>query len=454
MCTAVGNLSALRMWGNVSHGFVVPRGPQINSIAMWMNWYWGDATILEISGLLTMCFYRQFIKIMQPIEWTPYPLQCSYVSPGQWHHVAMDFSSHGASLYIDGQLCTKSRIDDADYTQIEPIGTAPPPAGWMAHKDEYCSDHGGSRVFEASQLTLDQCAAKCAAPATSTTGAGSGAGSGAGQCACFDFDHRGGKCRGVDDVVLKPSSGGLTAYTKTGPPGPPGPPSPPAPPPGPPGPSPPAPAPGPPLSKGDLRIGGWSGLISDVRVWSGKVEATTIAGLYSVGAAMYNQTAVQLPSPQSVREANRSWSLDDIAITEQTRSMYSAWLQRNTSSDPAVTATQPRHPFRHLKWSGATTSPVMSSAMMEIKSILDVSSTIASTQTTGGISEDYSLSVGTCEDWHIQDAFSQLGTTCPVQGQEEAFAIQSMHDVGHPPRALLVGGGSAGVLYHFNGQLC
>ena len=44
------------------------------------------------------------------LEWTPYPLSCSYVSPGRWHHLALSFSAHGgATLYQDGRLCTKSR---------------------------------------------------------------------------------------------------------------------------------------------------------------------------------------------------------------------------------------------------------------------------------------------------------------------------------------------------------
>jgi hypothetical protein len=417
----VGNISVLRMFGNASHGFVVPKDAKIDgsrplSLAMWLNWFWGDPVLVQQAGFL-LELYRQFIKTeyyAAGLEWTPYPMQCSYISPGRWHHLAMAWGPRGASLFVDGQLCTKSRSRS---THVGDSSSGP--VGWTAHKDTFCSDQGGSRIFEKSKLSLEDCA-KMAAQA---------------KCACFDYvSHSGGKCRGTDVVVLKHSSSGETAFTKSGPSPSPGPPAPPAP-----------PGPAPSLPKGDIRVGGWSGLLSDVRIYSGEIEAAAVTSLYSSTATYYNSTAVQLPSAQAIREANRSWSLEQIAITDSERSMYDAWLQRN------ITARLTRsraHPFRHLIWSPTEPESPLSSAIRELENSFGLQAVAASTIPWATLSA--SLIVGTCDEQHIRLALA--GRACTVIGEPESFFVRSLGSAsqaedGGGTSVMLVGGGAPGVLY-------
>ena len=86
-----------------------------------------------------------------------------------------------------------------------------PVAGYAEHKDEYCSDHGGQRLWELDKSSLQACAAKCNATST---------------CCCFDFikadesmDVRGGdigRCRAVSVVTLKASGEhGMKAFVRS-----------------------------------------------------------------------------------------------------------------------------------------------------------------------------------------------------------------------------------------------
>lgn len=39
------------------------------------------------------------------MEWTPYPLECSYLSPGSWHHVVVGYADKHTTVLVDGAPC-------------------------------------------------------------------------------------------------------------------------------------------------------------------------------------------------------------------------------------------------------------------------------------------------------------------------------------------------------------
>ena len=80
-------------------------------------------------------------------------------------------------------------------------GPEPAPAGYMEKPNMYCSDHGGTRIFDVQGETLEKCAAKCNA-------------AGATQCKCFDFNLGSGECRGVNNVSLQATAHGDNAYVR------------------------------------------------------------------------------------------------------------------------------------------------------------------------------------------------------------------------------------------------
>ena len=91
-------------------------------------------------------------------------------------------------------------------TGLRPSPPAPPsppepaPKGYTWHAKEYCSDHGGKRIFSLHMPTLATCATHCSSDAT---------------CKCFDYQHSSGDCRGTSNVDLKASQDRKSAYTKT-----------------------------------------------------------------------------------------------------------------------------------------------------------------------------------------------------------------------------------------------
>ena len=82
-------------------------------------------------------------------------------------------------------------------TPPDPPGPAPPP-GYTEHPGSYCSDHGGKRLFDGHEQSVEACAAKC---------------TGAAGCMCFDYDGSG-NCRGTNEKTLKSSGHGDNAWVK------------------------------------------------------------------------------------------------------------------------------------------------------------------------------------------------------------------------------------------------
>ena len=85
------------------------------SIAFYINWWWAgaDPVLAQKGGedgfLLEL--YRQMPKVYigdesGKIEYTWYPHQCAYLTPGQWKHVVLTYSDNGeTNLYVDGVHC-------------------------------------------------------------------------------------------------------------------------------------------------------------------------------------------------------------------------------------------------------------------------------------------------------------------------------------------------------------
>ena len=233
------NASALRLFGNGST-FIVPTDAALDKLdeltfSFWIDFFWGDATLVQQKGF-TVELYRQFLELEfhaadlgAGTEWKVYPQECAYLAPGEWHMVTVAFTKKGVSLYLDGRHCATSDGSASGSASLAgspgEIAAGPAPAGYTETDNSYCSDHGGKRIWELKG-SLTECAAKC-----TTT-----------MCKCFDYNSQQKHCRAVDGVSVKSSSSGDAAYVKRG--------------------SGPAP---PPSQHGDLKFGGWSGLLGDVR---------------------------------------------------------------------------------------------------------------------------------------------------------------------------------------------
>ena len=166
----VGNATALRMFGNASAGFVVPKDHAMDglkevSIAMWLNNFWGDSTLVK-NHAFTVELYRQFIETEASAsggEWKAYPNRCAYLPPGEWHHVVLAFGHGKATLFMDGLECASS----GGAGEVTEMGAAAPEPtsvpGYAETDNSYCSDKGGKRIFEL-KTTLAACTAKCVGP--------------------------------------------------------------------------------------------------------------------------------------------------------------------------------------------------------------------------------------------------------------------------------------------------
>ena len=192
---------------------------------------------------------------------------------------------------MDGQRCASS--SDGGAKQLP---------GYTETENSYCSDKGGKRLFQLKPTTLPGCAAKCNATA----------------CKCFDYNAKGQECRGVDGVSVHESSSGDDAYVKDG--------------------SGPSPSPGPaPAHSGDLTVGGWSGLLGEIKIFSGSISAAQATQMHAESAKVYNATREQLPTAAEIAEANRSWTEEETArvhgeIPAAQRGMYLAWLNNGSAS--------------------------------------------------------------------------------------------------------------------------
>ena len=110
---------ALRLWGNATSGtaFEVPHHSKIDdmeefTLSLWLNWWWGGSTLVSKDNGCMLEIYRGFLKTNAvntngSVEWTPYPLGCGYVQPGQWIHVALSYTRDGRMhLYMHGNTKT------------------------------------------------------------------------------------------------------------------------------------------------------------------------------------------------------------------------------------------------------------------------------------------------------------------------------------------------------------
>ena len=97
---AVNNGTAVRFYGNgtglsIPHSTGVGNSDEI-SVAFWVNFFWGDATLVVKEGTLIIELYRQMLEVELEtsggkIEHTWYPATCAFLSPGSWHHTVRAF---------------------------------------------------------------------------------------------------------------------------------------------------------------------------------------------------------------------------------------------------------------------------------------------------------------------------------------------------------------------------
>eukprot|EP01043_Picozoa_sp_COSAG02_P022672 COSAG02_NODE_1185_length_14007_cov_52.908398_7_plen_982_part_00 len=77
----------------------------------------------------------------------------------------------------------------------------------------------------------------------------------------------------------------------------------------------------------DLSIGGWSGLVSDVRLYDCVLKPAEVAAIHKSSHQVYNQTPFQQPGEAEIQQLNRTWRAPVIGPAEHT--MYNAWLNHN-----------------------------------------------------------------------------------------------------------------------------
>jgi hypothetical protein len=333
---------------------------------------------------------------------------------------------------MDGQRCASS--SDGGVQQLLGAGEAAAAPkqlhGYTETENSYCSDKGGKRLFQLKPTTLPGCAAKCNATA----------------CKCFDYNAKGQECRGVDGVSVHESSSGDDAYVKDG--------------------SGPSPSPGPaPAHSGDLTVGGWSGLLGEIKIFSGSISAAQATQMHAESAKVYNATREQLPTAAEIAEANRSWTEEETArvhgeIPAAQRGMYLAWLNNGSAS-----SRRPRaHWLRQVVWAAAdgggddrqsssvntaAQHPALVTAIHELTSAFGVDASSVRADEGDAVSKLGSFGaivVGRCGDDHIQSLLSSTTSVwrCPVAGEPEAFMLKLLES---PRRIALVGGGPSGVLY-------
>jgi hypothetical protein len=399
---------ALRLWGNATSGtaFEVPHHSKIDdmeefTLSLWLNWWWGGSTLVSKDNGWMLEIYRGFLKTNAvntngSVEWTPYPLGCGYVQPGQWIHVALSYTRDGRMhLYMHGKECVSNN------------------SFWR-------------------------------------------------------------------DMAAMSGKNGPDYSTPPGP-----------------------------LAPGskNISIGGWSGLVSDVRLYDARLDAAALAELHKSTAHIYNSTALQVPSAAEIKQLNKTWRPPVIGPPVMT--MYNAWLNHNSSSsssssslsqaeDSASEWTVPRWLQKVVVASSDGgihgDHPAIDTAARELQAVLPTGDggdvQIVNAAAADGVDSvlalaDNSILIGTCDDLESilpllppSGAARQLcsgqdkhtaaaAVAAEEEGREEStstihedgYALELYHPAeqhgtsGHDgsairlPFLVAVGGGAPGVLY-------
>ena len=116
----------------------------------------------------------------------------------------------------------------------------------------------------------------------------------------------------------------------------------------------------------NITIGGWAGLVSDVRLYDGQVDAATLEKLHSSTEHIYKSTEYQVPSEAEIAQLNRTWRAPELGPAQMT--MYNAWLNHNVS---ASSLAVPSWLSRVVMGSGE--HPALETAAGELRAALPVS---------------------------------------------------------------------------------
>ena len=203
-------------------------------------------------------------------------------------------------------------------------------------------------------------------------------------------------------------------------------------------------------SSSDLEFGNWSGLLSDVRVYSGALGAGDVAALHSAGAPLYNATAYQVPTKQETEHLGLGWK--PIPRGPADAAMHRAWLNYNTSAHAG-----PLHWATRIVWKGGAGShPAVRTAARELAALLPWATAgdgAAAGQQPPRAAAGVVL-LGTCDDPAVAQALGgapapagagrpQHVCAGPGAPASEAYTLRMTGDGS----LVIAGGGPAGVLY-------
>ena len=204
----------------------------------------------------------------------------------------------------------------------------------------------------------------------------------------------------------------------------------------------------------NITIGGWAGLVSDVRLYDGKVDAATLEKLHSATEHIYKSTEYQVPSEAEIAQLNRTWHAPELGPAQMT--MYNAWLNHNVS---ASSLAVPSWLTRVVMGSGE--HPALETAAGELRDALpglavarDALTALADAEALAALGG--SIALGSCAE--LSAVLAQLPAEATARKHcerlagededEDAFALQLVTPAGAAAPVLLgVGGGVPGVLY-------
>ena len=217
---------------------------------------------------------------------------------------------------------------------------------------------------------------------------------------------------------------------------------------------------------GNITIGGWSGLVSDVRLFDGRLDAAALQKLHASTAHVYNRTVHQAPSEAEIEAQNRTWKPPKIGPAQL--SMYDAWLNHNLSGTTQSSATPPWLERVALVTS-ASSHPALRTAVAEVQAALPglpaarhaVPSAATTATPTLAKLVGRSVVLGICADLAAVLALLRPDSTarrhCDSLAEspnEDAYALELVtaaqtgkHGEMGEPFIVAVGGGVPGLLY-------